>query len=369
MAVLTPTDRGLYRLSVPGQASSGTDTVNSAAIRVGLLFTADRSASLTGFLLRIPSTGGTPTNALQANLYLTDSNHEPTGSSLATLTATPTSGSFQTFTWSSAYSVTSGVEYVIVIQNVDGTPATNLFRIGVAGSPIVFLRNLVVRSHDTAASWFASADALSALMFLSYAGGTVGVPFANGSVATSGAPNLYNTSGSRVARVANLVNFDKPALLYGFNITGNFWATTGSPTHFMRGEVCSSSALLSTSNTRILPSTTNINRWVWWETPYELAADTDYYIGVTPDGATAGDASNYFNAPQHGSLQTPTLAVLEAIFLGAYQSTASPGPTWSSLGTLLGMTLILGPAEVGGGSSGIRRAGGMAGGINRSHAA
>lgn len=335
----------------PATAGTTLSSLNAAAIRWMVLFKADRSDTMVGFRIRLGANTGTPTSALQANLYALDANGEPTGSSLATATVTPTGSAINTIAWGTGYALTSGVEYGVVLQNVHATPASNFPTLVGISVPTPY-GNYFTVSLDSGATWYygISTSIMGVHFWAEYGGGTVGIIVATGVSAGDKGAQLYNTSGSRVARTANKYNFPVPVRVFGLvELSGR--NKTGSPTHDMKAEICSSSAVLATSSTRLSSANGNGNEIHLFENGYDLAADTDYYIGVTPDGATAGDASNYRRVQGTTTITSPTLADIGSICFGGYTSTAWPGPSWSADTSLMSFVLLISPIAGSGGGA------------------
>jgi len=316
-----------FKVGTVGNTAT-TVNLNSATARVGAVFMARVSENMTGVLVAHNANTGAPTGT-QVDLYAVDANGLPTGSSLATATYTPTGSANNTVTFASAYGVTAGVCYALVWRNTTATPGSNIPTFQVTSTDVM-VGNLRLTSSDSGSTWGASFTGLVVICAPIYA--TFGVdsylPVNNAST-TSGVP-LYNTSGSRVAREAIKVNFEMDVLLW--RSVFRFNSNVGSPSHSLISEVCSSSAVLSTS-TRSVPcagiGSTTYQGWTW-DIPYRLLANTDYYITIAPSGATAGDSSNYSRTQVARPLVKPaTIGPL----LDGFQSTASAAPSFSQTAT------------------------------------
>lgn len=295
-------------------------SINSNTYRISYLWTADRSEQMDGFKYVAGQNAGTVTNGCQVDLYAVDANYVKTGDSLATATFTPSASALNTVAWAVAYTVTAGVTYLIEFKNVLGTPASNRFNLRHYRNWQLHGNNIPCWSFD-GTNYFNQTDSQwgSLGLWPNYSSsGTVGV-YASGNNALAGAgQQLYNTSGSRVARTGIKFNLQNPMRFRGIRTRlGN---KTGTPTFMLQGELCSASAQLSTSATRCIVSTANVYTDFIWETPYDCAADTDYYAVVRPVDAAAGDASNYIFLSTYLALKP---SVVQGAIQGSYYSLGS----------------------------------------------
>jgi len=270
--------------------------MNSDTTWRAALFTADRTESMTGFDVHLGSNTGTVTNAFKADLYAVDANSHPTGASLATVTTTPVAGAPTAITWSTPYTVTNGTTYAIVIRNLNSvggnglSAGSNFFRLLGASK---YIDNHPLTSTDSGAHWGLATSGIGIALWVRYqTSGTKGVIAGVGGVGGGGGIQLYNTSGSRVARYAVRVRFPYAVKLWQIS-THPGALKSGTANYNLKAEVCSASAVLSTCTTRPYADQSTNGVDFRWDTPYELAANTDYYICVTPDGASAGDGSNH----------------------------------------------------------------------------
>lgn len=296
MAFTLPTELNYGDGSMKGLLRVGTfskgavsQVLSGANIRFGIVFMARHTENLNGFKIQLDANGGTGGTAV-AELYAVDANGRPTGSVLATVTFAPTTNALNTGTFSAAYAVTSGTAYALVFKNTDGTPGTNNFRFksmdldmwtGYAGLWSTDATNYLVGGYPAAP------------IVLTYATSGDEGPYCS-TLTGAGNPDqsLYNVSGSRVAR--NAIKFVPTRDLDLWKVAFMFRSKTGSPTFEIQGEVCSASASLSVSDFTF--NAVNAASGIWgachWGTPYRLTGGTTYYIGVSPVGANAGDASN-----------------------------------------------------------------------------
>lgn len=332
----------------PSIGTLDTISVNSANVQIGICFQANSSISMTGFKLKLGANAGTVTNILQADLYLADANGKPTGSSLATVTTTPSASAINTFTWSAAYSVSGGLFYFIVIKNIDGTPATNRFSVSVnSATHTPYLGHFGTVSLDAGSTWYSSGN-LSFGFWFNSSSGTDGFVIATGAT-SSGSVQLYNASGSRTARIANRYRFGNPVILYGLNYGAGL--KTGSPTFNAHAEVCSASAVLYSGLDNVNAANMGGANLFLFDGGVSLDANTDYYIGVTPTGATAGDSSNRINPSTIATVTAPTNVDMGSQCFDGYSSTASGNPSWSALGAFLFCTLLISPQSGGSGGA------------------
>jgi hypothetical protein len=129
--------------------------------------------------------------------------------------------------------------------------------------------------------------------------------------------------------------FENDVLLWGITVGMN--AKTGSPNYSVSGEVCSSSAVLSTSDSAFPANNVTGSVVNFWSTPYRLSAGVEYYIGVTPTTDGNGSGANFY-AP------TNALTVLNPATVGpiisAYTSTGTT-PSWTISSKPLNMALFL----------------------------
>lgn len=318
--------------------------LDTAVKRIGFLFMASVSQNSTGFLYGSAANGGTVTNIARADLYAVDDNGAPTGASLANATFTPTASALNTVTWDTPAAVTAGTCYAIVLQNLDGTPATNKFSVthtntgNYPWADIVCGNNLLIASNDSGTTWNSwgsnqpvhlcgSMGAAPTYDSLGTDSSAILVLGGSGNMPTS----LYNAAGSRTARAAIKWNCPKTVLLWGF--TESFAGKVSTPTFNLMGEVCSASASLSTSSNLVNAASANsVRQMFWWSTPYRLLANTDYYIGATPSEVGDGSASKYCIASGYPPLlKTPTVGPI----YGSYESTNSGTPSWSQSTSLM----------------------------------
>ncbi len=331
----------------------GSADFNSNTIRAGILFVASQSAAMTGFKYWFNTHTGTITSGCQVDLFAVDANYRPTGASLATATFTPADTSLNTINWSVAPTVVAGTMYCIVIQNLLGTPGSNFFK------PVFFPQsyNPVIFSNDSGTTWFSAVNTSSqfAALFENYSGTTYGPAMGlggglNGAIGAQ----LYNTSGVRTARQAVKVRFPYAVKLWGINCVGG--NKTGTPTHQIVGEVSTVSASLATTPTQA-PSANFAGNpvLIWWfdnTTVQTLAANTDYYVGVVPSGATAGDSSNYVRMSLYNT-GSPNPTNVLGVVRGTYSSTASGNPSWTQdTSNEMSLTMYVEVVASGGGTVG-----------------
>lgn len=334
-------------------------TFNTATTFLAVVFVASVSQNMTGFKVSCRLNTGTPSGA-RADLFAVDANGKPTGSSLANVTFTPTSNTINTESWGAAVALTAGTAYAIVFQNTTATPASNTYGLNLAVND--YLGNIILVSTNSGSNWSNTGVSTygSAMVCPVYA--TLGSDAMLYVTSQTGgaALQLFNTSASRVAREAIKWNCPHDVILWKANF--QFQANTGSPTHFLQAEVCSAAASLSVSDVQV-DSSLIVNGafgQFQWNAGVTLSANTDYYIGPTPVGATAGNSSNtprlVINA---GMLKPATFGPL----VDAYDSTASPGPSFSQLATGVPMAefWFTIPQASGGGLLAAR---GMSGGLN-----
>lgn len=332
----------MQRTTLLAQGSYYTTQLNAAAQRYGCVFKARVSENMTGFKFASGTNAGTVTNIAQADLYAVDSNGYPTGASLAAATFTPANSSTNTVTWGTPYAVTAGTCYAVVLSNLDGAPTTNKYGVGYCGSNYLvfnetfqYANNLWLASIDSGTTWEPSA-----VLPPTKGGSLVFAPiydtFGTDCQAMIGTEPgvaytttlLYNAA-DRKARLAVRVNLPCFALLR--SVAVSFAAKAGSPAYALVGEVCSATASLSVSTSAVTAAaSSNLPIVFWWDSPYRLSPGVDYYIGVTPsevgNGASGTTARLNRNMP---ILKTPTIGPMYE----SYESTASPGPTWSEVAT------------------------------------
>lgn len=304
--------------------------VNSANVILGNVVRAAAGASnITQLRIIFGGNTGTVTNAAQVDVFAVSASLQPTGSSLGTLTFTPTANSVNTINISDA-AVTPGNLYHIQIKNVDATPASNFFTV----QSVNYVNNqgmrqyFSLRSTDGGTTWLFE-NLNSYAIFAEYDGGVGVVADYHGpsGVSASGSLQLYNDTGTRRAREA--VKWNAP---FDFDLVGLIFPGTtpqGSPTFNLKGEVCSSSASLASSDGLVPSNDFRTTRIFVFNTPVRLPANTDRYIGITPDGDDDGDSSNYARMSSHASAPLLDPANLGPI-LGSYESTAAGDPSWSS---------------------------------------
>ncbi len=352
----------------PEATISGVMTLNSSTARIGAIFVAPSSQNINGFYAVHQSLTGTVTNILQADLYALDSALIPTGSSLATATYTPTNG-WTSVTFSAAYAVTGGTAYAIIIKNVGGTPGSNYCNMYYNSGVRNKFDRVHIRSTDSGTSYkLQHSYWAEAMIWPNYASsgvyGTIPdwVSFEN-DINNS----LYNTSGSRVAIVAAKVQFTCNVKVWGLRTT---LGRSGSPTHTLDASIWNDSGTkVSTAANTWEWSTIGSSHAMWqWTTPYELTANTVYYIGVTPTNATAGDSSNYYTIKGCQYLSSALRPAAVGPVLDTVKSTATT-PSWSQTGAddaVAKILIFVEDALTGsGGSSSILCQRGMNGGFTR----
>lgn len=360
------------RALLPCGIDTGTNTLagialDSAAKRICAIFVAPASENINGFTVLQQGNTGTVTNIIQADLYAVDSTLTKTGSSLATVTYTPTNA-YQAVTFGSPYAVTAGTVYMIELQNVAGAPASNYtnYRAGLGGG--IIGDRFFVYSTDSGSTYKALGSyQYEIVLYPNYASSGLYGTIQRWTEFETDYISLYNTSGSRIAAVSTKFNFKTDVKLWGIRAA---IGRSGSPTHTLDGKVWNSSGtVLSTAANTWLWSTSagaSIGQW-FWTTPYTLSANTDYYIGISPNGATAGDSSNYYTmkAGQYNSSTLRPAQVGPAI--DCFQSTGA-SITWAQTGSNDAMFKLMAFVEVttsAGGSASILCQRGMNGGFPR----
>ena len=308
-----------------GATTTGSNySINASSIHFGFIFRAPSNDTMTGFGMPHAGNTGTVASGAQADLYALGSDGLPTGASLATAIYTPTFGT-NIITWSSSYNVTADTCYAVVIKNILAEPASNYFVVNNTVTTDTFLDRLWLCSANSGATWQANSSLSQyANGYPIYTtNGSYGLPFYGGSVWTGspGIDAIYNTSGSRISVHAQKVNFNCTVKVRGIKF---ILGKTGSPTFNLKGVICSSSSILSSSDSVWNAANTSVNGAVQWVTPYELAANTDYYVGISPVDATAGDASNYAKTYQCSTgIAGNSLARTTPPWFGAYKSSGS----------------------------------------------
>lgn len=352
----TSSVRALLACGIDTASTASGITLDSAAKRVCAIFVAPASENINGFRVLHQGNTGTVTNIMQADLYAVDSTLTKTGSSLATATYTPSNG-FTTVTFGAAYGVTAGTVYIIELQNVAGVPGSNYTncRVITNASGIIGDR-FFVYSTDSGSTYKATGSyQYEIVLYPNYASSGLYGTIQRWTEFESDYISLYNTSGSRIAAVSTKFNFKTDVKLWGIRAS---IGRSGSPTHTLDGKVWNSSGtVLSTAaNTWLWSSSAGsaLSQW-YWTTPYTLSANTDYYIGISPNGATAGDSSNYYTmkAGQYNDASLRPAQVGPAI--DCYQSTGS-SISWAQTGSNDMMLKIMAFVEVttgGGGSTNV----------------
>jgi len=335
-------------------------TVNTAATQYAFAFVAERTDTLNGIKFYCPlivGSGGT----CAVDLYAVDANGFKTGSSLASGTATPSSA-MVTVTFGAGYALTAGTAYVLVIRNSHATPASNYFRLQYSANSALYSGGALQGTSDSGTSWGYFTRSGGVPIILTYNTGPTDVGVILSSLpVTNSSIKLYNTSGSRVARLAVKINVATNLYVHGVQV--GTWAAVGSPTHDMLAEICSSSASLSTSDTKFKYGAMWAGGGAFWNTPYELTPGTDYYIGILPSGATAGDGSNYYRIQTAFARQLTPGTILGPM-QGSYSSTRST-VSWSSDDHIPDLNILVSPKDSGGGSASILCQRGMNGGFPR----
>lgn len=296
-------------------------TINAATISMAAIFMAAYTQNITGCIVLHRTNTGSPTG-MACNLYAVDASGFPTGASLASATYTSTANAVNTITFGAPYAATAGTCYALVFTNGTATPASNNTQVMHSYDQA---NNIALQSSDSGSTWTAIPVGQSLYCGPVYSGAGSVAPFLYSTLNVAAASvALYNTSGSRVARSGVKVNFASDVILHRVGV--RFTTKTGSPTHSLVGEVCSSSASLSTSTSSLSSATyTNLTGLFNWDGGYRLLRNTDYYICVTPSGATAGDASNYARLLCSTALLKP--ANINPL-IDFYQSTAT-SPSFS----------------------------------------
>lgn len=340
-------------------------TINGANLRFAAAFRSpETNDSCTGFRFSCDGVFGTVTNIAVAELYAVDATTGyPTGSVLATATFTPANG-MNVVTWASAYSTTASTIYAIVMKNVDGTPGTNYYRPRYGFNRNSGALKRLVISNDAGTSWNVISGSGTLVPALAPNFATAGYYSElctpdNGSGGNGLA--IYNTSGSRVARSATKFVFTVPVKIFGVSLG---FSKANSPTFDLKAEICTASAVVATS-TNTWNAADAVPSAFFGFDGVELSADTEYYVCVTPVDASAGDSSNNVKLYVF-STTTSALALpfTHGPFRQSYESTASPGPSWSAnTNWYYSMYLHIGLPEPASGG-GLLTHPGMAGGLN-----
>lgn len=291
---------GIMTVGVAHEGVSGTPHMSTTDTRAGIVFRALRSENMTGFRTYTTSISGTVTNIARADLYAVDDNGLPTGASLGDATFTPVTNNFINVTWGTPYALTSGTCYCVLIRNTDAAPATNRWYQGVLPSDrIPPPQAEYLYSTDAGVAWVQSSRGRWSPVFAPiYATSNIVAslfPHSNNSAACGFAEQLYNTSGSRIARVGIKVNFPVRVRLH--RVIASIWSGGGTTGNII-AEVCNADSVLSVADTKVDSSvfvpTMRYPVGPWdWVTPYTLEANTDYYVCIRLENATSGDSANY----------------------------------------------------------------------------
>ncbi len=287
-------------------------SLNAAARRVGIWFTASVSESMTGFEIVVRENNGTITNGMTATMYAVDANGVKTGSALATYTGTPTvsfGNGVLAPVWASAYSVTAGQTYFIEIQNVLGSPGSNNFGFEFS-RPGHFIDNLASTSTDSGAT-YSPLNSSGALFAPTYAtSGVLRTMCVSTEVATDLGGGIYDDR-----KIAILINSPVPIKVYGFQFA--FENKTGSPVYNLKGEICAGGSVVATSFNRIVAANTGRSVWGWvgFENGVSLAANVDNFLGYACENNTDGDSSNRVNIGANVGLRGNSRGLLKNLYL------------------------------------------------------
>lgn len=351
----------LVPIGIPGGIVAFSLGDAAANYRVAISFRAYETGNMTAFRFLNQSNAGTPTSACRADLYACNADYTPNigGGALATNSAapiTPTNASVNTVTWDAPYSTTEGTWYSAVMRNVvAANPEANFWRPGGRMDNSVingYSDAMMFWSPDAGTTWVAAGPLLQ--FWATYATAGIVGPFhgREGSGAYS-TIQMYNSAGTRRARIALEMTFPKTTLIHGIGV--HFTNNTGTPAYSLKGEIFSGTDLVATTS-QVIPSTLNLAvhpyGMIGFSSPVEVPAGT-YRFAVTPVNDTAGDASNRMN-PFKGDCVVPN--VVRGIVRGAYYSTAAGDtPSWVADNSQMPhITVLAEPTAPAGGGGGAR---------------
>lgn len=266
------------------------DILDSASLRIGIVFQAPGNDTLTGIRVTGAGVAGTAANIGQLEVFAAGADLHPTGAALATQTFTPASQNPYTVTIASPPAVTAGTLYVATFRNQDPAPATNSY--GLAWHVSHTLGGSIrIWSVNAGATWtfpgagLASTHAYPVYGTLGVFGEAVGRPGGG----TDSAVHLFNVAGSRVARHAGRFRFPAAFRVYAavFGVI-----RFGNPTFALRAEIITGGAVVATS-VNTLSALVAGPRLFHFGDGVVLAANTDYEVALTPVDATAGDSGNH----------------------------------------------------------------------------
>lgn len=309
--------------------------LNNANYRVFFRFKAPASQNLNSVTIVVSSTAGTLANIGTVNLYAVGADFRKTGAALATQAFTPANG-IQTVTFGTPYGLTIGTYYIVEILNVDGTPASNRFDVSVANYDSVGpLANYAqspissATSTDTGTTNQSFVPSMHCQVTLATYGVHGTVIWASDATASGSGIALYNASGSRIARQASRFNFANERSIIGVGFAP---AISGSPTHRLKAELIIAGSVVATSDSQPAVQVASMGGCVF-SSAYAVPALTDVNLAITPEGASDGDASNFFRV--YGS-SVFNLGGDSGILKGSFESTGT-SVSWSAAPYIFGI--------------------------------
>lgn len=293
----------------------------------------------------------TVAGAGQLDIYATDSNGFPTGSSLATKTFTSASSALKEIVLDSTLTgLTIGDVYCFRFSWISGS-----YRVtGWSHSDV-----LLINSGDTGASWYHSGSYGS--LAIDYGAGYVseyGVASGSGHGYTGGVA-IYNVSGSRVARGG--FKLRSPVDLSFRGVTFDVVPQNNPSSAWqLKAELCSSSAVLATSLNRQYANNGGARNSQFVFDPYTMLANTDYYVCMTPDGSNDG-ASGY--CPYIGHYEAKVNVDVSGGIVRDYHYSTGTSISWTKDNTKSSPVSVFFDLPSGGGGGGLLVNPGMNGGM------
>jgi hypothetical protein len=350
------------------QTSTATATTNAAANWVLMTWHQRAAKTLSTVRMYMASeTGTVAVGDLRMDIYATAAG-VPTGASLANATSTIAGASNTWQEWTFSLSLSADTQYAFVVQNLNGTPASNFvtFRY-LTGTNNVFpsgriLQGGVATSTSSGPPWTTTANAVPIIRLgysdSTYAGNAIetvtAAPNANYriygtrswgfqfTVPSNVAPNVHACMFSSLSRSGSPTGIR--CRIYSVN-TGAGTATVVATS----GDVSATAYSTSTAG----------NAALYFSTPYSLTPGGNYLVALETTN-TSDNSSNYTQgstAAVENVAASLGLLPFAGSMRGAYcTGTCTTWSNWTVVADIPGAGLILNPAgefaSLGGGSTG-----------------
>lgn len=304
--------------------ATGSNSISiSSGQKSSVCFTAPASGAFNGVSAYMDA-ASSPVGTV--SLYNAGSDELPTGSALETVTAS--FGSYAlglTTAWAGTTNVTAGNKYCIVYEMTSGSASPSI-----GGISVYTTLGATYNGTDWVLNTGFGFGANYAIKIGSTWYGSRVARYSTGDLTSN---QLYNSSGSRLARLGSILRPNRNAVIYG--VWGLFYKV-GTPTSIMKCQIYNGATLLGTSNVNATVTglgTTGSGQqartFQFGGSGIAVSSGNEYRIVFYLDGTSGNDSSNYVVVRAHATQSSTAFPTDDANCLDCMI-----GGTWATAETI-----------------------------------